>query len=361
MSLRVMVLLAAVSTAVVPLRLHSQTDRPVIEMEPVCESCLSVEKIQRFGGPDLPFSFSPIAHVGRSRTGEFFVGSLMEIGPLARFSATGEFKGLIGRQGPGPGEFGLITGIQTGPGDSIIVLERERLTVLDASGQAGRVLRLPGHIAQAWPLSDGGFLVVGLVPRGHTFLPAVQILSADASLSHSFGPRIVDAFSPRTARDGMGNIWTVSPTSNGYRIEQWTLAGKLLQTATRDVDWDELARIPEPRGRRLPEGWMPRPGVQAFNIDSAGRLVVVLQVPSEQYWDFTPPRDGQNSDFDQRYDSMIEIIDSRTMRLIAAQRFDTYLLRFLPGELAISKTLHSSTGDVLVDVSRVSFRIRSGR
>jgi hypothetical protein len=286
----------------------------------------------------------------------------MDLGPYARFSPTGALLGTVGRQGSGPGEFGLIRGIELGEADSVIVLEPSRLTVMSDDGRPGRVLRLPGRMSQTWQLPDGGFFAIGLVPRGQSFLPALHVLAGDGRLLRSFGPPVDGGgeYLPVGALNRDGSLWIAVKTERGYKLENWTSSGQRVQTAEREVDWSALDRTPEPRGRRLPLEWVPSAAIQAIGIDPRGYLIVSLVVPSPRYWEVTPPS-GRWSDMENQYDSVIGIVDPQYMRLHISARIDTYITHFLPNGFAVSKPLDPATGEVLLDVSRLSTHIPTRR
>lgn len=344
-------------------RVSAQINPTTIREDPACAGCsVHVERILRFGGTDLPFSISPLARIAQSTRGDYFVGSLMEIGPVARFSTSGDFRELIGRRGSGPGEFQLISGIQRGPADSIIILESSRLTIMGHDGGPGRVLRLPGRMSQIWPLENGRFFGVGLVPRGQVFLPALHVLAPDGALLQSFGPPAAGGgeYLPVAAPAANGSFWVVTKTADGYRLENWQPSGKRQQIAARKIDWTALERIPTPRGRRLPAEWKPSAAVQAIGTDDEGRILVSLVVPSSTYWEVTPPR-GRTSDLDAQYDAIIEVIDPGATRVLASTRVNTYVLHFLENASAVSRTVEPSTGDIVLDVSRVSLQTPTRR
>jgi hypothetical protein len=74
------------------------------------------------------------------------------------YSATGKHEVSSGREGSGPGEFRMLAGIWSGPGDSLLVFDAmaQRLSVLGPDGTFGRTFRLGGGAGPALP-TNGRF------------------------------------------------------------------------------------------------------------------------------------------------------------------------------------------------------------
>lgn len=71
------------------------------------------------------------------------------------FSETGGFLGAVGRRGQGPGEFDPIQRLFTCAGDTLVVAELDRLTVLDGRGQLVRTARLGRASAEGYHGVEG--------------------------------------------------------------------------------------------------------------------------------------------------------------------------------------------------------------
>lgn len=61
---------------------------------------------------------------------------------LLFFSESGEYRKSVGRRGKGPGEYDPIQGLFSCAGDTLVVAEMDRLTVLDGEGEVVRMVRV---------------------------------------------------------------------------------------------------------------------------------------------------------------------------------------------------------------------------
>jgi hypothetical protein len=112
-----------------------------------------------------------------------------------------------------------------------------------------------------------------------------------------------------------------------YVIELWSISGTRVGEIRRTAGWlpDLQPRRPWRRGEPLPP---PRPGITSIQSDADGYVWVLGRVLDENW---KPPRlepvpggamlraiDDQPDD--QNYDTMIEVIDGQTGRLVASMR-----------------------------------------
>lgn len=127
-------------------------------------------------------------------------------------------------------------------------------------------------------------------------------------------------------------FWTV--TKYDYTIENITNAGRLLTTSQRRAEWfnsEEDIVMPNPESPFSP--W-----VQAAIMDNNGHIVTIVLIPGARWQrGFGVPEEPSNApgrwitpivDYATVFDSVVEVIDPTTNRLIASQRFDEYFVGF---------------------------------
>lgn len=112
-----------------------------------------------------------------------FAAPLMSVGEIARYDAHGTFVGTEGRAGAGPGEFGLILNLFIGPGDSLVAVERGRMTLLPLHGGDPRIVRLRGQITDL-DVQPGGFLALVYQPEAFGSPSALARLDGRGAFVH---------------------------------------------------------------------------------------------------------------------------------------------------------------------------------
>ena len=125
-------------------------------------------------------------------------------------------------------------------------------------------------------------------------------------------------------------VWSSRGTR--YRLEEWDKSGQLLTAIDREVEWFEPWTQPPARNARE----QPPPST-AIDIeeDREGRLWSLVSVADED-WLPLPPGGGTSdgltfTTMEQRnrlHDTMIEVIDPGSGRLLASARIDEHLLGF---------------------------------
>ena len=101
-------------------QLTAQPRPVVVASTPSCQRCnWEVSKLVRIGRASdsvVPIRGSQLL---RTSKGEYLVAPVSTLGAIAVYDSSGRLLRTIGRRGPGPGEFGDITGLFLGAGDSV--------------------------------------------------------------------------------------------------------------------------------------------------------------------------------------------------------------------------------------------------
>lgn len=333
---------------------------------PACPECRVVAKhVATLGGSAtdsvLLRANSKLAVDSRGR---FYVGQTFTAGIIAMFSASGELVRTFGREGEGPGEFGVrMSHVTVGRGDTIHVFERNRHTRLEP-GLGGlvdvRTLSVPvwevyalrdGRLVGHYPLYGAGETVTPL----HLFDRTGEVVR---TFSRSDGP--IDYYTELhmairvLAESRSGKLWIGRP--NAYRVELWDTSGTHELNLSRDADWFRPWAVP-----RDPLEEPPRPTLFGLMEHESGELWTAIQVADGEWRPH--PESGREMTFEElaRWDyddTVIEVLDPEEARLVTRSRFD-HLEVWLPqpnGDgpmLFYDQVVDPTTGIVRFEVWRV--------
>jgi hypothetical protein len=308
-----------------------------------CVGCrIVLQPLARFGD-DIGPGFLPGAprSIARDRQGRWWV-TVHDNDQMVRvYSREGAGGREIGRQGDGPAEYRSPQFVRRARGDSLYVFDKGalRLSVLTAAGTFAR--RAPGALPISMQdvivLDDGSFVLNADLPTRKTAGLPLHHYDRNGQLLRSFGtdeavykqgaPQLVDRVLSRAQN---GRFWSVLPTR--YLIERWTPAGMRELELTRAAEWFE----PHWRPRVREQGRPPAHRVVSVHEARDGMLWVSIQVPDARWREsLAPPRMvmGQMrqlvSDGSKATDTILEIIDPQTGKLLVSQRFDEPILRFV--------------------------------
>ena len=219
-----------------------------------------------------------------------------------------------------------------GPGDSIWIFDSDmRAQLFDGQLRFGRQFLLPDVASDALVLGDGR-LVVAAAHGG------LRLLTAQGRVEHvlrAAGPSVSATlllFSGDAA-----TFWTAT-TTGPLILDHWDTTGKRIASRPMEVSW--LAA--NPAG--------PTPSVTAAWIDSTQRLWLVGAIAdrnSERGMD----AEGSIRDFDKYYDTVIEVRELTTGRLLASAVFDK-AFRSGAGPGFVASEVHAS-GWLKVEIHRI--------
>jgi hypothetical protein len=308
-----------------------------IPEEVSCATCsIEVDTVTSFGDLEGPGALAqqPLhVHLGFDGRYYLWAGNLPQI-----FEADGSYAGDIGRRGSGPGEIRRAARVLPLPGDSLLVLESDRAAVFDSERRFIRQIAFGGGfvgmLVSQWPRS---VLMIGNASSAPgTKLHDASFESADARY-HRHGD-LPSADSSATGAPALPSLASqVGPP--------WWL----MQRPYRLIQYDEDLR-PQLRLERMPAWWSdgpeplgvphvspPHPSTGPVTVDSAGLLWVFIRVSSPNWreaWADIPRGAVEIAqgrvELDRLLDTLIEVIDPVTRRVVARDTVRDYILAASP-------------------------------
>jgi hypothetical protein len=353
----------AYSVAVLTLALSTVRDLPaqddvrrvVVSSEIACAECtLTLDRVARLGSSNGREGLGGTARlVATDSRGRYYVVDINTApSTVAVFNADGTFRqliGTLGRRGQGPGEFSYISQMFVMPGDSLRIddVRNRRFTILSPDYRVIRTAAYPGAHFLSTILFDDGYAVTSKRPRTPREAVGFPLHRVDASgnIVRSFGFTVRD-----TSATAQPTLWrSLTPSrapgrfhaahTQSYIIEEWDTAGRKFREIVRDASWFHAWTTQPHTG---PDAPAPQPRLFAVFEDGEHRLWTFVTVPQpdwKQYLHRLPVRDGEPNPgwsiggvtLNTGFDTIVEVIDLSTGRLLVSQRFDQVFFRMFDG------------------------------
>lgn len=317
-----------------------------IGRDALCDkNCFVVEAVTRIGESSgegiLPGAYT----FTRDSRGRFYFAAPTAPGEIFVYNRDGRFIRSVDRRGAGPGEFDRIDWLHASRGDSLYVFDRSnvRLTLLSPSLEVVRMGRFHGTATDAVTLTSGRLVVSARIPTPESVGLPLHLLDSDESVKRSFGSErefyrsdMVFSIQRRLTPAADDRFWAGHRTA--YVLELWDANGTKHQTLQRTVDWFR----PYLRTLQTTEQQPPQPSMNSVHLDKNGLLWVIVQIADQDYTRAiervsTPEGLGTRFlDVHKVYDTVMEVIDPSSGRLVATQRFDADYGAFVADNLAVS-------------------------
>ncbi|MGH7592445.1 MAG: hypothetical protein ACRELE_01125 [Gemmatimonadales bacterium] len=243
-----------------------------------------------------------------------------------------------------------------GPADSIWVFDgAHRVLIFNPDRHYVRTAPLPVSPWDALVLPDSRMLIapsdadrpLPLLLLGATGVGIRDFGAVDSDVSLHAARWLV--------RDRDGSFWSM-PAQFQWRLEHWDTGGALVSVLERRPDWFKpYTHVSAPGPDHAPQ-----PTIQGAWIDSVGRLWVLGMIADPGWrlgidWHRQQSSGAVIGDADKVYDTILEVLDLRTRRLIATQR----IRQSYPSEVEPGVLLHireTTGGWKKVEVVKVIFR-----
>ena len=310
----------------------------------ICSGCrITLDSVTRFGGAGADIVFVPSASLAVTSKGEVIVGAIQTGGEVAKLSSGGRFDRMLSRTGSGPGQLPFVTHVAVGAGDTVFLFDgisRWMHRVTSAGTFIDRTL-LPGGIYNVLPIGGRRLFTSANVPSRAAVGYPLHVLDT-AGVVASFGDE-VDIADPLAAgrmirylgRGRGETVWVAHRLS--YRIESWTISGRLTGVLTRTVDWFPPSETPP---RTSPQLQPPQPTLRGVHDAGDGYLWVYVGV-ADPAWRAEPLRVtavpgmfAPNYVLDAFVDTIIEVIELRRNVVVASYREGRALVPIGGGYLA---------------------------
>jgi hypothetical protein len=271
------------------------------------------------------------------------------------FGADGILVERYGGRGRGPGEFARIEAMLVGPDDTIHVIDpanaRETVLLPPAAGTATpkpyfRVARTQTLMHTSGPsgvrlLADGSLAMATRVDAASAIHQPLHVFDSARRSYRSFGAgsdtpgatsatavlRVIAVIAGR-------ELWSMRQDS--FLLERWSPDGNRLASRTRIADW---MGWPEDSARKYPGA--PRPFIVSMREDPQGRLWTLGLVPGAEWKEPGRVRVGgevfiqEVQSADESFDTMIEVVDPRTGKLMASIKHPIRFNQFADSEYLV--------------------------
>jgi hypothetical protein len=308
-----------------------------------CGACsIRFERLVVLPSRDLPEGLaSAPTSISVDGEGRYYITQYQEGTSILVFHSDGRFARRIGAKGDGPGEFRRIATAAI-RGDSLFVLDMglRRLSVLTLDGNYIRGVPVQLFEATSMVFRDTHTLIVagGYPTVNRVGLPLHEIDLSTGEIRNSFGATnpVVRPFAPwltsrAIAMDGEGRIW--GGKNNAYELELWDANHQRVHHFRRDLAWF-APWIERPVGTADP----PPPWLMALAIIDGRYVLTAIVRPAPNYTERLGPqiRRGDKAMYDRtRYrllkDTVLEVVDVDTRRVVARGLMDDYIVGFIPG------------------------------
>lgn len=260
---------------------------------------------------------------------------------LVIVDSTGRLLRVLGDSSTDNGTLGLVGAAVWGTADSLFVFDwqRSRYLLFAPDMRLIRTVRLPVQPALTTiVLSTGHFVFNTPIRTQQSIGQPLHLVSREGELIRSFGSESglfrpdVPFLERRAIVDaGDGRVW--SAYRSAYRVELWNAkTGTLERTIVRDVDWFP-SRL-HPNGAAASDPSVPIPLLLNMRYDRDRELLtVLLQVPAANWKRARQIRTNSGGyggpDEQQQYDTIVEVLDSRTGRMLSSKRLSDYIRFFV--------------------------------
>ena len=328
---------------------------------PTCPGCrVELRKLVSLGAPDSSGAadLDGFSGVVRDQAGRYYTWNHGRHSILV-YDSTGGFIRQLGRQGQGPGEFRGAGGvIRAGVNDSLFVLSSRELSVWTPDGKLARTVRLPSFAYSAHLIANGQLLVNASIrtPEGAGF--PLHLIDHAGDVLRSFGAATAELrpqcmacqIRVTSLATDQTSVWTALPDE--YVLEKWSVNGRIERRLhVTGSSWFPHF-TPEQRVN-MRDVLSP---ITDLRQDASGLLWVRGSLPEAiPVAPQGPQRGVTRGRPDLRIGTVLDVIDTKSGRLLVSKRFEDLTLHVMDGGLAYAPKADEN-GIVTIDILRVTLR-----
>jgi hypothetical protein len=275
---------------------------------------------------------------------------------LAKYDASGRLQALYDRKGAGPGELTPPISLLRVRGDTVFVVNFDRLLTFDGQLRPLATSRINVQANAAALLRDGRLVVSYRLRQSGNVSALVHILDRSGRIAKSVEFDSTATQSPDFARQVAGSsdggFW-VAPVNDNW-LRKYTSNGILARQLRVRRAW----MIPS---RGVPFGLQPyleRPRPRLYSMRETGsRRLLTLGHVADAEWRAADrePVVNANENINSLYDSVIDVIDSNSGEVLATARHPQYLRIVENSDDLVAAAQETTEGDV----KAVLYRIRT--
>lgn len=331
---------------------------------PACPSCeIRIENVVTLRsepGEAQPDSWLLPTVVQDSR-GSYYVAPMMDRASVGVYRPDGVLAHTIG----GTGSFTLLLEIKV-RGDTLIAVDRVRrsLELIPLGHGESRVVPLGYSPEGVLPLDNGSFVTQAHIPSPRLFGMPLHVHGPSGEHLRTFGRSTepVRSDAPYDVRRSIaydGDASILASWVNRYRIERWSIQGRLVQVIEHQRPWfPHWSSYPPNIDARRPPTWL-----ESVRVDSTqGVIWCILHVAGEG-WSPDPRRMPDEhapaptlAARNDVLDTIIEVLDMRTGQLLASRRVNVLISGYLnDGANIYTSRREDESGNQQIDILQLSF------
>ena len=304
----------------------AQAVRPI--RGPADQCTVQLRETLHLGSLEDPGTIGSRPEITRTERGEHIVASAENRGELLVYDSEGGFRGTFGRGGDGPGEYVMPGRIRLGPDGSLVILDLRNRRITRVSGEMELLETVGVRSLQGldFVTLDAGsrYAVSGFGQVDGRLNATTELIGGDGERIAGLGDMPVEAwivnfFRSPVAVDGQGRVW--SARAGEYAFEGWEPDGaeEAVVRLAGEADWFD----PGPPQPGVPVT-APIPSVVMSLRFDEGLMWVGTWV-ADTNWADNAGIESSALDLDGLLDTILEVIDPDTGRIVARARRDEAL------------------------------------
>jgi hypothetical protein len=324
-----------------------------------CAACtISFRHIVNISDPAEPSAPAELFNIAQDSQGRIFVAPMSGNGSIGVYSRAGRLIRELGRPGGGPGEFRFVESVRVLRGDTVVAIDpaARRVTVFGPDLNLLDTYAVDFAPRTVIMTSSGAFIGYSDVGSGSTIYAVTNRGAQKQLILNAQVPADEPAARFRIVSAGSsGTIWV--GRTNRYLVEQYSSGGRLLRTITSTPSWHEDWATHPTHG---PDVERPVSILRAVREDDQQRLWLLFHVAKSDWRAQARPSRIEHpggvkmTDWSNYVDTVVDVIDLSSGRLLQTRRFPGMFNSYLTGGENLFEARHEqSSGHVRISLWRL--------